>query len=161
MTETTKTHVILLACGSFNPITKGHIHMFGGCVRGARLGGGEDRRGTRSSALGSWRLLEAPGGRRGQVTGRGARARCPFPDPPQGWGGCGPWWGAGGRPGAMLGEVEVGRDGGADLDPPRRGRGTDAGCGVDAAGCARVRQKTDTGTEMEEKEEEEVGEEEE
>lgn len=29
MTETTKTHVILLSCGSFNPITKGHIHMFG------------------------------------------------------------------------------------------------------------------------------------
>ena len=29
MTETTKTHVILLACGSFNPITKGHIQMFG------------------------------------------------------------------------------------------------------------------------------------
>uniref|UniRef100_A0A8C9P6N2 Nicotinamide/nicotinic acid mononucleotide adenylyltransferase 2 n=1 Tax=Spermophilus dauricus TaxID=99837 RepID=A0A8C9P6N2_SPEDA len=28
MTETTKTHVILLACGSFNPITKGHIQMF-------------------------------------------------------------------------------------------------------------------------------------
>ncbi|KAG7222917.1 hypothetical protein INR49_015983 [Caranx melampygus] len=28
MTETTKTHVILLSCGSFNPITKGHIHMF-------------------------------------------------------------------------------------------------------------------------------------
>uniref|UniRef100_A0A8B9LQ32 Nicotinamide/nicotinic acid mononucleotide adenylyltransferase 2 n=1 Tax=Astyanax mexicanus TaxID=7994 RepID=A0A8B9LQ32_ASTMX len=29
MTETAKTHVILLSCGSFNPITKGHIHMFG------------------------------------------------------------------------------------------------------------------------------------
>lgn len=29
MTESTKTHVILLSCGSFNPITKGHIHMFG------------------------------------------------------------------------------------------------------------------------------------
>jgi len=29
MTENTKTHVILLSCGSFNPITKGHIHMFG------------------------------------------------------------------------------------------------------------------------------------
>lgn len=29
MTETTKTHVILLSCGSFNPITKGHVHMFG------------------------------------------------------------------------------------------------------------------------------------
>ncbi|KAJ8390415.1 hypothetical protein AAFF_G00108090 [Aldrovandia affinis] len=28
MTEATKTHVILLSCGSFNPITKGHIHMF-------------------------------------------------------------------------------------------------------------------------------------
>uniref|UniRef100_A0A673J6E7 Nicotinamide-nucleotide adenylyltransferase n=1 Tax=Sinocyclocheilus rhinocerous TaxID=307959 RepID=A0A673J6E7_9TELE len=28
MTETNKTHVILLSCGSFNPITKGHIHMF-------------------------------------------------------------------------------------------------------------------------------------
>ncbi|XP_070602398.1 nicotinamide/nicotinic acid mononucleotide adenylyltransferase 2 isoform X2 [Erythrolamprus reginae] len=28
MTETTKTHVILLSCGSFNPITKGHIQMF-------------------------------------------------------------------------------------------------------------------------------------
>ncbi|CAB1326184.1 unnamed protein product [Coregonus sp. 'balchen'] len=28
MTENTKTHVILLSCGSFNPITKGHIHMF-------------------------------------------------------------------------------------------------------------------------------------
>ncbi|MEQ2211598.1 Nicotinamide/nicotinic acid mononucleotide adenylyltransferase 2 [Xenoophorus captivus] len=28
MTETSKTHVILLSCGSFNPITKGHIHMF-------------------------------------------------------------------------------------------------------------------------------------
>uniref|UniRef100_A0A671PPU6 Nicotinamide/nicotinic acid mononucleotide adenylyltransferase 2 n=1 Tax=Sinocyclocheilus anshuiensis TaxID=1608454 RepID=A0A671PPU6_9TELE len=28
MTETTKTHAILLSCGSFNPITKGHIHMF-------------------------------------------------------------------------------------------------------------------------------------
>lgn len=28
MTESTKTHVILLSCGSFNPITKGHIHMF-------------------------------------------------------------------------------------------------------------------------------------
>ncbi|XP_043941200.1 nicotinamide/nicotinic acid mononucleotide adenylyltransferase 2 [Protopterus annectens] len=28
MTESSKTHVILLACGSFNPITKGHIHMF-------------------------------------------------------------------------------------------------------------------------------------
>ncbi|XP_030063294.1 nicotinamide/nicotinic acid mononucleotide adenylyltransferase 2 isoform X2 [Microcaecilia unicolor] len=28
MTETAKTHVILLACGSFNPITKGHIQMF-------------------------------------------------------------------------------------------------------------------------------------
>ncbi|XP_061586899.1 nicotinamide/nicotinic acid mononucleotide adenylyltransferase 2 [Cololabis saira] len=27
MTET-KTHVILLSCGSFNPITKGHVHMF-------------------------------------------------------------------------------------------------------------------------------------
>ncbi|KAM8839111.1 nicotinamide/nicotinic acid mononucleotide adenylyltransferase 2 [Synchiropus splendidus] len=27
MTEN-KTHVILLSCGSFNPITKGHIHMF-------------------------------------------------------------------------------------------------------------------------------------
>ncbi|KAI5103911.1 nicotinamide/nicotinic acid mononucleotide adenylyltransferase 2, partial [Silurus meridionalis] len=26
--QTTKTHVILLSCGSFNPITKGHIHMF-------------------------------------------------------------------------------------------------------------------------------------
>lgn len=29
MTEANKTHVILLSCGSFNPITKGHIHMFG------------------------------------------------------------------------------------------------------------------------------------
>uniref|UniRef100_A0A8C3G0Y3 Nicotinamide/nicotinic acid mononucleotide adenylyltransferase 2 n=1 Tax=Cyclopterus lumpus TaxID=8103 RepID=A0A8C3G0Y3_CYCLU len=28
MTENTKTHVILLSCGSFNPITKGHLHMF-------------------------------------------------------------------------------------------------------------------------------------
>ncbi|CAL8313313.1 unnamed protein product [Gadus morhua 'NCC'] len=28
MTENAKTHVILLSCGSFNPITKGHIHMF-------------------------------------------------------------------------------------------------------------------------------------
>ncbi|OXB84322.1 UNVERIFIED_CONTAM: hypothetical protein H355_007205 [Colinus virginianus] len=28
MTETTKTHVILLSCGTFNPITKGHIQMF-------------------------------------------------------------------------------------------------------------------------------------
>nr|XP_019968898.1 PREDICTED: nicotinamide/nicotinic acid mononucleotide adenylyltransferase 2-like [Paralichthys olivaceus] len=28
MTETSKTHVILLSCGSFNPITKGHVHMF-------------------------------------------------------------------------------------------------------------------------------------
>uniref|UniRef100_A0A8K9UVQ8 Nicotinamide-nucleotide adenylyltransferase n=1 Tax=Oncorhynchus mykiss TaxID=8022 RepID=A0A8K9UVQ8_ONCMY len=28
MTDNTKTHVILLSCGSFNPITKGHIHMF-------------------------------------------------------------------------------------------------------------------------------------
>ncbi|KAM4023264.1 nicotinamide/nicotinic acid mononucleotide adenylyltransferase 2 isoform 3-T4 [Anomaloglossus baeobatrachus] len=28
MAETTKTHVILLACGSFNPVTKGHIQMF-------------------------------------------------------------------------------------------------------------------------------------
>ncbi|XP_048458367.1 nicotinamide/nicotinic acid mononucleotide adenylyltransferase 2 isoform X1 [Rhincodon typus] len=28
MAEPTKTHVILLACGSFNPITKGHIQMF-------------------------------------------------------------------------------------------------------------------------------------
>ncbi|XP_056149641.1 nicotinamide/nicotinic acid mononucleotide adenylyltransferase 2 [Lampris incognitus] len=28
MTEATKTHVILLSCGSFNPVTKGHIHMF-------------------------------------------------------------------------------------------------------------------------------------
>uniref|UniRef100_A0A8C5GYQ6 Nicotinamide-nucleotide adenylyltransferase n=1 Tax=Gouania willdenowi TaxID=441366 RepID=A0A8C5GYQ6_GOUWI len=28
MTESKKTHVILLSCGSFNPITKGHIHMF-------------------------------------------------------------------------------------------------------------------------------------
>uniref|UniRef100_A0A673GN39 Nicotinamide/nicotinic acid mononucleotide adenylyltransferase 2 n=1 Tax=Sinocyclocheilus rhinocerous TaxID=307959 RepID=A0A673GN39_9TELE len=28
MTETNKTHVILLSCGSFNPITRGHIHMF-------------------------------------------------------------------------------------------------------------------------------------
>ncbi|KAK1878439.1 Nicotinamide/nicotinic acid mononucleotide adenylyltransferase 2, partial [Dissostichus eleginoides] len=28
MTENNKTHVILLSCGSFNPITKGHIHMF-------------------------------------------------------------------------------------------------------------------------------------
>ncbi|KAF6720383.1 Nicotinamide/nicotinic acid mononucleotide adenylyltransferase 2 [Oryzias melastigma] len=28
MTESSKTHVILLSCGSFNPITKGHIHMF-------------------------------------------------------------------------------------------------------------------------------------
>uniref|UniRef100_A0A672Z398 Nicotinamide/nicotinic acid mononucleotide adenylyltransferase 2 n=1 Tax=Sphaeramia orbicularis TaxID=375764 RepID=A0A672Z398_9TELE len=26
--KSTKTHVILLSCGSFNPITKGHIHMF-------------------------------------------------------------------------------------------------------------------------------------
>ncbi|MED6256346.1 hypothetical protein ATANTOWER_024242 [Ataeniobius toweri] len=32
MTETSKTHVILLSCGSFNPITKGHIHMFGECL---------------------------------------------------------------------------------------------------------------------------------
>lgn len=42
MTETTKTHVILLACGSFNPITKGHIQMFGQCPRGqggVRVGG--------------------------------------------------------------------------------------------------------------------------
>lgn len=29
MTETAKTHVILLSCGSFNPITRGHLHMFG------------------------------------------------------------------------------------------------------------------------------------
>lgn len=29
MPETSKTHVILLSCGSFNPITYGHIHMFG------------------------------------------------------------------------------------------------------------------------------------
>ncbi|XP_019730510.1 nicotinamide/nicotinic acid mononucleotide adenylyltransferase 2 [Hippocampus comes] len=28
MPETSKTHVILLSCGSFNPITYGHIHMF-------------------------------------------------------------------------------------------------------------------------------------
>uniref|UniRef100_UPI001CD909B5 nicotinamide/nicotinic acid mononucleotide adenylyltransferase 2-like n=1 Tax=Solea senegalensis TaxID=28829 RepID=UPI001CD909B5 len=28
MTETSKTHVILLSCGSFNPVTKGHVHMF-------------------------------------------------------------------------------------------------------------------------------------
>lgn len=28
MTEN-KIHVILLSCGSFNPITRGHIHMFG------------------------------------------------------------------------------------------------------------------------------------
>ncbi|XP_038649432.1 nicotinamide/nicotinic acid mononucleotide adenylyltransferase 2 [Scyliorhinus canicula] len=28
MAEPSKTHVILLACGSFNPITKGHIQMF-------------------------------------------------------------------------------------------------------------------------------------
>ncbi|XP_023674846.1 nicotinamide/nicotinic acid mononucleotide adenylyltransferase 2 [Paramormyrops kingsleyae] len=28
MTEASKTHVILLSCGSFNPITKGHIYMF-------------------------------------------------------------------------------------------------------------------------------------
>lgn len=35
MTETTKTHVILLACGSFNPITKGHIQMFGESSRAA------------------------------------------------------------------------------------------------------------------------------
>ncbi|KAI4872558.1 hypothetical protein NFI96_023210 [Prochilodus magdalenae] len=44
MTETTKTHVILLSCGSFNPITKGHIHMFGlllfGCSEIAGQGGG-------------------------------------------------------------------------------------------------------------------------
>lgn len=36
MTETTKTHVILLACGSFNPITKGHIQMFGESSRPPR-----------------------------------------------------------------------------------------------------------------------------
>lgn len=35
MTET-KTHVILLSCGSFNPITRGHVHMFG---EGGRPGG--------------------------------------------------------------------------------------------------------------------------
>lgn len=35
MTETTKTHVILLACGSFNPITRGHIQMFGQSRRGS------------------------------------------------------------------------------------------------------------------------------
>lgn len=29
MAETIKTHVILLSCGSFNPVTKGHIQMFG------------------------------------------------------------------------------------------------------------------------------------
>ncbi|CAM9585247.1 nicotinamide/nicotinic acid mononucleotide adenylyltransferase 2 [Lampetra fluviatilis] len=28
MSEQTKTHVILLACGSFNPVTKGHLQMF-------------------------------------------------------------------------------------------------------------------------------------
>lgn len=38
MTETTKTHVILLACGSFNPITKGHIQMFGEAPGGAARG---------------------------------------------------------------------------------------------------------------------------
>lgn len=32
MTEASKTHVILLSCGSFNPITKGHIYMFGKIV---------------------------------------------------------------------------------------------------------------------------------
>lgn len=35
MTET-KTHVILLSCGSFNPITRGHLHMFGERGRGTR-----------------------------------------------------------------------------------------------------------------------------
>ncbi|EMP34459.1 Nicotinamide mononucleotide adenylyltransferase 2 [Chelonia mydas] len=36
MTETTKTHVILLSCGSFNPITKGHIQMFDSPLRCGR-----------------------------------------------------------------------------------------------------------------------------
>lgn len=36
MTEN-KTHVILLSCGSFNPITRGHVHMFG------EEGGGGDQ----------------------------------------------------------------------------------------------------------------------
>lgn len=36
MTEN-KTHVILLSCGSFNPITRGHVHMFG--EGGGGLGG--------------------------------------------------------------------------------------------------------------------------
>jgi len=44
MTENAKTHVILLSCGSFNPITKGHIHMFGKMTGdgGWRCGGGAD-----------------------------------------------------------------------------------------------------------------------
>ncbi|EPY74653.1 hypothetical protein CB1_001919003 [Camelus ferus] len=46
MTETTKTHVILLACGSFNPITKGHIQMFGGF--------GAKRQTERAGAPGCW-----------------------------------------------------------------------------------------------------------
>lgn len=40
MTET-KTHVILLSCGSFNPITRGHVHMFG-----EEGGGGDEIKAT-------------------------------------------------------------------------------------------------------------------
>ncbi|KAK9403923.1 nicotinamide/nicotinic acid mononucleotide adenylyltransferase 2 [Crotalus adamanteus] len=60
MTETTKTHVILLSCGSFNPITKGHIQMFvrlNGVARGPCVCGGG--RASGRFLGGSWNGSEA------------------------------------------------------------------------------------------------------
>lgn len=75
MTETTKTHVILLACGSFNPITKGHIQMFGQCPR-RRGGRGEGAGGRPGRAPGA-----APRGGDGGVLGvrGGSGGAAPLP----------------------------------------------------------------------------------
>lgn len=86
MTETTKTHVILLACGSFNPITKGHIQMFGQCPR---------RRGGPGRGGGAWGLH--PGVGMGALAGggrcRGAfRGAAPLPGTAAGPGAVRGWW---------------------------------------------------------------------
>lgn len=108
MTETTKTHVILLSCGTFNPITKGHIQMFG-----------ESRR---DSGRGSGRGWGFPRGSRGAPTEASGAARLtgPPPAPP-------------GRVLSALGGAEGAAGGGGGTAGPGRLRGR-SGRALSAAG---------------------------
>lgn len=108
MTETTKTHVILLSCGTFNPITKGHIQMFGESRRNSGRGSGR-----------GWGLPRGSRGAPGGVSG-GAHPTGAAPGPP-------------GRALSALGGAEGAAGGGGGTAGPGRLRGR-SGRALSAAG---------------------------